>query len=47
MKIRPFWVLLHRYTGLAMAVFLIVVGHGRVDLAEKTAAGKSGLGWRT
>ncbi|MGZ0080206.1 PepSY-associated TM helix domain-containing protein [Methylomonas sp. YC3] len=26
MKIRPFWVLLHRYTGLAMTAFLIVVG---------------------
>jgi len=26
MKIRPFWVLLHRYTGLMMTVFLIVVG---------------------
>ena len=26
MKIRSFWVLLHRYTGLAMTVFLIVVG---------------------
>ena len=25
-KIRPFWVLLHRYTGLAMTVFLIVIG---------------------
>ncbi len=26
MKIRPFWVLVHRYFGLAMSVFLIVVG---------------------
>lgn len=26
MKIRSFWVLLHRYTGLAITVFLIVVG---------------------
>jgi len=26
MKIRPFWVLLHRYTGLAMTAFLIIVG---------------------
>ena len=26
MKIRSFWVLLHRYTGLAMTAFLIVVG---------------------
>ncbi len=26
MKLRPFWVLLHRYTGLAMTAFLIVVG---------------------
>ena len=26
MKIRPFWVVLHRYTGLAMTVFLIIVG---------------------
>ncbi|MDD2738323.1 MAG: PepSY-associated TM helix domain-containing protein [Methylomonas lenta] len=26
MKIRPFWVLLHRYVGLAMTAFLIVVG---------------------
>jgi len=25
-KIRPFWVLLHRYTGLAMTIFLIVIG---------------------
>lgn len=26
MKFRPFWVLLHRYAGLAMTVFLIIVG---------------------
>ena len=26
MKIRPFWVLVHRYAGLAMTVFLIIVG---------------------
>jgi uncharacterized iron-regulated membrane protein len=26
MKMRSFWVLLHRYTGLAMTVFLIIVG---------------------
>lgn len=26
MKVRTFWVLLHRYTGLAMAAFLIIVG---------------------
>lgn len=26
MKIRPFWVLVHRYAGLAMTAFLIVVG---------------------
>ncbi len=26
MKIRPFWVLLHRYAGLAMTAFLIIVG---------------------
>jgi uncharacterized iron-regulated membrane protein len=26
MKIRPFWVLVHRYTGLGMTLFLIVVG---------------------
>jgi len=26
MKFRPFWVIVHRYTGLAMTVFLIVVG---------------------
>jgi uncharacterized iron-regulated membrane protein len=26
MKLRPFWVLLHRYTGLSMTAFLIVVG---------------------
>jgi uncharacterized iron-regulated membrane protein len=26
MKIRPFWVLAHRYAGLAMTVFLIIVG---------------------
>jgi uncharacterized iron-regulated membrane protein len=26
MKIRPFWVLLHRYVGLTMTVFLIIVG---------------------
>lgn len=26
MKIRPFWVLAHRYVGLAMTVFLIIVG---------------------
>jgi uncharacterized iron-regulated membrane protein len=26
MKLRPFWELLHRYTGLAMTAFLIVVG---------------------
>jgi uncharacterized iron-regulated membrane protein len=26
MKFRPFWVLVHRYAGLAMTVFLIVVG---------------------
>lgn len=26
MKIRPFWVLVHRYTGLAMTIFLVVVG---------------------
>jgi len=26
MKIRPFWGLLHRYAGLAMTVFLIIVG---------------------
>lgn len=26
MKIRPFWVLVHRYAGLAMTVFLVVVG---------------------
>ncbi len=26
MKIRPFWVTVHRYTGLAMTFFLIVVG---------------------
>lgn len=26
MKIRPFWVLVHRYAGLAMTVFLILVG---------------------
>ena len=26
MKIRPFWVLVHRYTGLAMTIFLVIVG---------------------
>ena len=26
MKLRPFWVLLHRYIGLAMTAFLIIVG---------------------
>ncbi|MCQ8116273.1 PepSY-associated TM helix domain-containing protein [Methylomonas rosea] len=26
MKIRPFWVVVHRYAGLAMTVFLIIVG---------------------
>jgi len=26
MKIRPIWVLVHRYTGLAMTIFLVVVG---------------------
>lgn len=26
MKIRPFWVLAHRYAGLAMTVFLVIVG---------------------
>ncbi|MBK8814454.1 MAG: PepSY domain-containing protein [Methylococcaceae bacterium] len=26
MKLRPVWVLIHRYTGLAMTVFLIIVG---------------------
>lgn len=26
MKIRPFWVLVHRYAGLTMTVFLIIVG---------------------
>lgn len=26
MKIRPFWVLVHRYTGLGMTFFLVVVG---------------------
>ncbi|MEQ1638597.1 MAG: PepSY-associated TM helix domain-containing protein [Methylococcales bacterium] len=26
MKIRPFWVLIHRYAGLAMTAFLIIVG---------------------
>ena len=26
MKFRPFWVLLHRYVGLAMTVFLVIVG---------------------
>ncbi|EIC30421.1 PepSY-associated TM helix domain-containing protein [Methylomicrobium album] len=26
MKIRPFWVLVHRYTGLGMTLFLVVVG---------------------
>lgn len=26
MKIRPFWVFVHRYAGLAMSVFLIIVG---------------------
>jgi len=26
MKIRPFWVLAHRYVGLAMTVFLVIVG---------------------
>lgn len=26
MKIRPFWVLVHRYTGLAITIFLVVVG---------------------
>jgi len=26
MKIRPFWVLIHRYAGLSMTVFLIIVG---------------------
>ncbi|PKD39826.1 peptidase [Methylomonas sp. Kb3] len=26
MKIRPFWVLVHRYTGLSMTIFLVIVG---------------------
>lgn len=26
MKVRPLWVLVHRYAGLAMTVFLAVVG---------------------
>ena len=26
MKTRPFWVVTHRYAGLAMTVFLIIVG---------------------
>lgn len=26
MKIRPFWVIFHRYVGLAMTVFLIIIG---------------------
>lgn len=38
MKIRPFWVLLHRYTGLAMAVTGVLIWlkkrrRARVDLA--------------
>jgi uncharacterized iron-regulated membrane protein len=33
MKIRPVWVLVHRYTGLAMTIFLVVVGlTGRTPL---------------
>lgn len=48
MKMRFFWVLLHRYTGLAMTIFLIVVGLTGSLLAflsELDGAIRNGQGW--